>query len=226
MTVIRARGLSASIPRTVTPLLKNINFDVHEGEAVAILGRSGSGKTSLLSILGLMQRPESGQLIVGETDVSSFSESRAAILRNELIGFVFQSYSLIGDLSVLENVTLPSEYGPTEPRRSVRARGMEMLDLVGLGKFAKSQPARLSGGEQQRVAIARALVRRPRVVLADEPTGALDSSTRDEIITLLKEATSAAGSCLVVVTHDNDVASQMDTRLYLSDGVLTRGERP
>ena len=220
MTVISARGLTASIPRTTTPMLKSIDLEVHEGESVAILGRSGSGKTSLLSILGLMQLAESGQLTMAGHDVSLLSESRAARLRNELIGFVFQSYSLIADLSVLDNIILPAQYGAPQRREALRARGADMLDLVGLASFARSRPARLSGGEQQRVAIARALVLNPRVVLADEPTGALDSTTRNEIIELLKSATSAAGSCLVVVTHDSEVAAQMDTRLHLSDGVL------
>ena len=221
MKVISAAGISSSIPRTKRQLLHSIDFEVDDGESVAIQGRSGSGKTSLLSILGLMQPADAGELHVGGIDVSRISESRAATLRNELIGFVFQSYSLIGDLTVLENVALPLQYGTPAGGRARAARGMEMLDLVGLSGFARSRPARLSGGEQQRVAIARALVRNPRVVLADEPTGALDSSTRDEIVASLKHAASATGSCLVVVTHDSDVAAQMDRQLHLSDGVLS-----
>lgn len=220
MAVIEATGLSSVIPRTSRPLLQSVDLTVDDGESVAILGRSGSGKTSLLSILGLMQRADEGTLTIGGRDVSAVSESDAAVLRNELIGFVFQNYSLITDLSVFDNVALPLQYGAAMASSQQRNRVMAMLELVGLERFAQSRPARLSGGEQQRVAIARALVRAPKVVLADEPTGALDFSTRDEIITSLKSASNAADSCLILVTHDAAVAAQMDRRVHLADGKL------
>jgi ABC-type lipoprotein export system ATPase subunit len=220
VAVIEARGLSSVIPHTDRPLLQGVNLTVQDSESVAILGRSGSGKTSLLSILGLMQRAEEGTLAINGRDVTAVSESDAALLRNELIGFVFQNYSLIPDLSVFDNVAVPLQYSAKLSRSKQRSRVMEMLELVKLQHFASSRPARLSGGEQQRVAIARALVRGPKVVLADEPTGALDFSTRDEIIMALKDASSAAGSCLIVVTHDATVAKQMDRRLFLNDGAL------
>jgi ABC-type lipoprotein export system ATPase subunit len=174
----------------------------------------------LLSLLGLMQRPAGGTLVISGRDVSNISQSEAARLRRDLVGFVFQSYSLIGSLTVGENVALPLRYGSPISTQSMRERVNSAMHSVGIDAFAKSRPARLSGGEQQRVAIARALVTRPHVLLADEPTGALDTETGREIIELLKQTARSAGSCLVVVTHDLDVAAAMDRRLILLAGRL------
>ena len=224
-SVLRTRDVTWSVPGRApkdAPLLYGIDLDVVEGESVAIVGRSGSGKSSLLSILGLMHRPQSGTVELAGLDVSRIGESRAARLRNERIGFVFQSYSLIPNLSVLQNVALPLTYG----RRPVRAARMSAaaearLEAVGLSDRMHSRPAKLSGGEQQRVAIARSLVRSPPIVLADEPTGALDESTGETVIDMLVAATRRVGSCLVVVTHDPAVAMKMDRTLSLSHGRLT-----
>ncbi|MCU1421161.1 MAG: transporter ATP-binding protein [Microbacteriaceae bacterium] len=221
--MLRTRSVTWSVPGRTSgpPLLGGIDLEVVEGESVAIVGRSGSGKSSLLSILGLMQRPQSGTVELAGTDVTRIGESRAARLRNERVGFVFQSFSLIPSLSVLENVALPLTYDRTVSKAATKGIAESLLESVGLADRMHTRPTRLSGGEQQRVAIARALVRHPPIVLADEPTGALDESTGDAVIEMLVCATRRAGACLVVVTHDRAVAARMDRTLSLSHGLLT-----
>lgn len=221
--VIEARGLRATVPlpNESLTLFENLDLNVNECEAVAILGRSGSGKSTLLAALGLMQRPETGELRIGGHDATSISHTRAAQLRNALVGFVFQSYSVIPNLTVLNNVALPLMYGQAVARKQARDLAMTALDSVGMADRASEKPLKLSGGEQQRVAIARALVRLPPIVLADEPTGALDIETARDVLKVLRDATTHAGSCLVVVTHDDAVAKSMDRALTLRvDGLV------
>lgn len=213
---------SISLPGT-EPLciLDDVNFHVNAAASAAIVGRSGSGKSTLLALLGLLHRPDRGWIRIGGVEATQLTDAEAAQLRNASIGFVFQNYSLVPHLSVLENVMLPFLYGTHAPRRDARAAAIAGLERVGLAGFEARRPGQLSGGEQQRVAIARALVRVPKVVLADEPTGALDAVTGDEMMKLLRRSVADAGASLVVVTHDAQVAEQLDTRWILDAGQLS-----
>jgi putative ABC transport system ATP-binding protein len=205
-------------PRTI---LAGVDLTVHAGESVAIVGRSGSGKSTLLSVLGLFDRADEGSYHLAGQDISRLPERRAAKLRSSHFGFVFQRFFLLKHLTAAQNVSMALVNGQGWlPRRDRRARVMQALDQVGIAHLAKNRPARMSGGEQQRVAIARALVREPRVLLADEPTGALDTETGSLVIGALSEATTR-GCALVLVTHDRDHAARMDRTLDLVDGVLT-----
>ncbi len=209
-------------PRTI---LDGVNLTVHAGESVAIVGRSGSGKSTLLSVLGLFDRADEGSYLLAGDDISRLPERRAAKLRSSHFGFVFQRFFLLKHLTAAQNVSMALVNGQGWlPRRERRARVLQALDEVGIAHLARNRPARMSGGEQQRVAIARALVRRPRVLLADEPTGALDTETGALVIGALLAATTR-GCGLVLVTHDRDHAARMDRTLDLVDGVLTERVR-
>lgn len=206
-------------------ILDGVDVHVAPGERVAIMGRSGSGKTSLLSILGLLTTPTTGSVeLLGEA-VADKRDAQRARLRNASLGFVFQSYSLVRHLSAYRNVELPLRYGRRMARAERRERVLAALDAVGLVERGKAYPKHLSGGEQQRVAIARALVRRPAVILADEPTGALDVETADRVLGVLLTATREWNSALVVVTHDPQVAARMDRTIHLDQGRLS-GQDP
>jgi putative ABC transport system ATP-binding protein len=205
-------------PRTI---LGGVDLRVDAGESVAIVGRSGSGKSTLLSVLGLFDRPDSGTYLLSGRDISRVPERRAARLRSAEFGFVFQRFFLLKHLTAAQNVAMALVNGQGWlPRRDRRTRVLHALDMVGIAHLAKNRPAKLSGGEQQRVAIARALVREPRVLLADEPTGALDTETGTLVIEALHDATSR-GCGLVLVTHDRDHAARMGRILDLTDGVLS-----
>jgi putative ABC transport system ATP-binding protein len=205
-------------PRTI---LAGVDLTVHSGDSVAILGRSGSGKSTLLSLIGLFDRPDDGRYVLGDADISRVSERRAAALRSAQFGFVFQRFFLLKNLTAAQNVAMALVNGQGwEPRRRRRARVLAALDQVGIAHLAKSKPPRLSGGEQQRVAIARALVREPRILLADEPTGALDTETGNVVVEALHSVTHR-GCGLILVTHDRDHANKMDRVLTLQDGRLT-----
>jgi putative ABC transport system ATP-binding protein len=209
-------------PRTI---LDGVDLDVHAGQSTAVVGRSGSGKSTLLSVLGLFDRPDEGSYVLDGRDISRLPERRAAKLRSSHFGFVFQRFFLLKHLTAAQNVSMALVNGQGWlPRRERRARVLQALDEVGIAHLARNRPARMSGGEQQRVAIARALVRRPRVLLADEPTGALDTETGALVIGALLAATTR-GCGLVLVTHDRDHAARMDRTLDLVDGVLTERVR-
>ena len=204
-------------PRSI---LADVNLTVHSGESVAILGRSGSGKSTLLSLIGLFDRPDGGRYLLDGRDITRVSERKAAALRSTEFGFVFQRFFLLKHLTAAQNVAMALVNGQGWlPRRKRKARAMAALDQVGIAHLARQRPARLSGGEQQRVAIARALVREPRVLLADEPTGALDTETGNLVIDALHSAT-GRGCGLILVTHDWDHAARMQRVLRLSDGTL------
>ncbi|AGZ40597.1 ABC transporter ATP-binding protein [Actinoplanes friuliensis] len=205
-------------PRTI---LDGIDLSVHPGESVAIVGRSGSGKSTLLSVIGLFDRPDQGSYLLGGQEISRLKERRAAKLRSSQFGFVFQRFFLLKHLTAAQNVSMALVNGQGWlPRRDRRARVMEALEQVGIAHLAKNRPPKMSGGEQQRVAIARALVRNPQILLADEPTGALDTETGTLVIDALLEATTR-GCGLILVTHDRDHAARMGRTVDLVDGVLT-----
>lgn len=224
MTVlVAAEGVSKAVALPAGGRLHVLD-DVHvgfaAGQSAAIVGRSGSGKTTLLSLLGLLDRPDAGRIVLGGVSTRDLADAAAARLRNERIGFVFQSYSLVPYLSAAENVELALLYGEPVGRRERRRRVADALDELGLGDRQTSRPRDLSGGEQQRVAIARALVRNPSILLADEPTGALDLRTADVVLGLLLRSARERGCAVVVVTHDSDVASAMDRTVGLDAGRL------
>ncbi len=197
-------------------VLKGLRLSFPEGQYVAITGASGSGKSTLMNILGCLDRPTSGDYRLGGRDVSSLSDDRLSEIRNREIGFVFQAFHLIPQLSVLENVEVPLFYDDV-PRARRRERASRVLEQVGLSERLEHRPAQLSGGERQRCAIARALVNDPRLLLADEPTGNLDSKTGEEILRLVEEL-HASGRTVVMVTHDPKVAARAQRRVRLHDG--------
>jgi putative ABC transport system ATP-binding protein len=206
-----------SEPRTI---LAGVDLTLHSGESVAILGRSGSGKSTLLSLIGLFDRPDGGEYLLGGRDITRLPERKAAALRSAEFGFVFQRFFLLKHLTAAQNVAMALVNGQGWlPRRKRRAKVLAALDQVGIAHLAKHRPPRLSGGEQQRVAIARALVRQPRILLADEPTGALDTETGHLVITALQAATER-GCGLILVTHDHDHATRMGRTLHLTSGAL------
>jgi putative ABC transport system ATP-binding protein len=202
--------------------LRDVTLDVDEGEKVAIMGPSGSGKTTLLSILGCLDRPTCGEHLFEGRSVSGLDDDTLSRLRNRAIGFVFQSFHLLPHLSVAENVETPLQYGD-RPTREWRPRALEALVRVGLAARAEHRPSELSGGEAQRAAIARALVVEPRLLLADEPTGNLDTATGDEIAELLDEL-HAQGSTIVLVTHNEALARRAERVVTLRDGCIATEE--
>lgn len=207
------RAFGESVAEVVA--LDGVGLDIECGEFVAIVGASGSGKSTLLQILGCLDRADEGTYLLDGKDVQSLSGRELARVRNETIGFVFQSFHLLGDRDALENVALPLEY-----RRGAvsKTRPREVLERVGLGERIKHRPSQLSGGERQRVAIARALVKQPQLLLCDEPTGNLDSDSGEQVLDLLSELQTELNTTLVLVTHDSKVAQRADRVLTLRDG--------
>jgi putative ABC transport system ATP-binding protein len=202
------------------PVLKDVNLEIRRGEFVAIMGPSGSGKSTFMNILGCLDTPTRGRYVLDGNDTSVLDADDLARLRNRFIGFVFQGFNLLPRASLLENVELPLIYAGT-PRRERSERARELLERVGLGRHVEHRPSQISGGQQQRVAIARALANRPSLLLADEPTGNLDTATSHEIMGLFTQLNAEAGITIVLVTHEHDVARFADREVAFVDGVVT-----
>ena len=200
-------------------VLKGVSLDVAKGEVVSIVGASGAGKTTLLQIVGTLSRPDGGRVEIDGTDVSGLDDKTLSRFRNERIGFVFQFHHLLAEFTAFENVCIPGLIGK-HPRAEVERRAAELLDMMNLTARRDHKPGQLSGGEQQRVAIARALVNSPAVLLADEPSGNLDSHNRDEIHRLFFSLREKLGQTIVIVTHDENLAAMADRKITMSDGTI------
>lgn len=204
--------------KNIIEALRGVDIEVCEGDFTAIVGPSGCGKSTLLHICGLLDSPDEGTLIIDGIDVSKMKEKKAAKLRAQKIGFVFQGFNLIPTLTALENVMLAGKYGGLKSKER-KARAIELLELVGLKERMNHKPNELSGGQQQRVALARALVNKPSIILADEPTGELDSKTSIEIINMLKELNRKENQTFLIVTHNDEVAHACKKIIHLKDGL-------
>jgi putative ABC transport system ATP-binding protein len=210
-----------SLGGTEVQALRGVSLRVEAGEYASIVGPSGSGKSTLMHLLGLLDRPSSGVITVGGRDATSLSDSELAVLRNETIGFVFQSFQLLSRTTAIDNVALPLLYRGVS-KRERRERAAAALDAVGLGERKGHKATELSGGEQQRVAIARALVGEPQLLLADEPTGNLDTRTGGEVMETLERLNAERGVAVVLVTHDRDIAARTGRQIYVRDGLIER----
>jgi putative ABC transport system ATP-binding protein len=223
--MIRIENLHKSYPMGNRSLhvLKGLNFTVEEGELVAIMGSSGSGKSTLLNILGMLDNYDEGSYTLGDVLIKKMDETKAAKYRNKFLGFVFQSFNLINYKNALENVVLPLYYQGVS-RKEREEKSLKYLNDVGLKEWANHLPTELSGGQKQRVAIARAMVSEPKVLLADEPTGALDSKTSKEVMDLIQKI-NKAGKTILVVTHEEDIAQMCSRIVRLKDGVIVEDKK-
>jgi ABC-type lipoprotein export system ATPase subunit len=220
-TILSARGLRKTyvVGKRTLEVLRGVDLEIARGDFVALRGASGTGKSTLLHLIGGLDAPNAGEIIYNGENLAAFSESRLTHFRNRRVGFVFQAYHLLPELTALENVCLSARIART-PAAAAEKRGRELLARVGLGERLEHKPSELSGGEQQRVAIARALINEPELLLADEPTGNLDSHTGGEIIELLKQLRAEKNTTLVIATHDAKVAATAPRVIELVDGLI------
>lgn len=216
--MIQVRDISKSYGNL--QVLSNINLDIMKSEIVSIVGPSGAGKTTLLQIIGTLERPDSGRVLYDDEDVMSLKDARLAKFRNRNIGFVFQFHQLLPEFTVVENVAMPALIGGSS-RADAFSKAKELIEYLGLTARADHKPAQLSGGERQRAAVARALVNSPRVVLADEPSGSLDSHNRSELHKLFFDLRRDMGQTFVIVTHDESLAADTDRIIHMRDGHIT-----
>jgi ABC-type lipoprotein export system ATPase subunit len=225
MAAIRLEDLTKHYKRgtEVIHALAGVSLDIDKGEFLAVVGRSGSGKTTMLDLMGLLLRPTSGRLLIDGVDTGTLQDSQRAHMRALKVGFVFQEYNLLPGLNVLENVMLPLRY--IRGGKDGRTRALELLERVDLTDRIRHRPSELSGGQAQRVAIARSMVNRPSLILLDEPTGAVDTETAQQLVDLLKRLNREEQVTIVVVTHDLDIAAQTSRRIRLKDGKIITDER-
>lgn len=203
-------------------ILKDLDLEVKRGEFISIIGKSGSGKSTLLNLIGLLDRPDTGELYIDGLDITKAKDSEKDLLKNKNLGFVFQFHYLLHEFTALENVMLPALINNTESKKSIEARAKELLRVVGLEDRIKHKPTQLSGGEKQRVAIARALINSPKIILADEPTGNLDEETSEMIHSLLRKINKEFNQTIIVVTHSKELANITSKILILKKGKLER----
>ena len=200
----------------------NVSFEIKEKEYIGILGSSGSGKSTLMYLVGLLEHPTSGKILLDGKDVSHFSDEKLSAIRNNHVGFVFQSFNLINKFTVLENVLLPTRYAKTKIDFNPQKRADTLLKRLGIYERKDFFPNKISGGEQQRVAIVRALMMKPKIILADEPTGNLDTKTGDEILDVLEDLNKDVGVTVVLVTHEKAVADRTKRKIYMKDGNMVK----
>ena len=218
MALLTAKGITRTYG--TLPVLKGIDLEVQQREVVAIVGASGAGKSTLLHIIGTLDKPDNGSVLIEGTDISQLSDKALAQFRNEKIGFIFQFHNLLAEFTALENVCMPGFIGGRVGEKELKKRGTELLELLGLGDRKDHLPSQLSGGEQQRVAVARALLNKPSIVLADEPSGNLDSRNAEELHRLFFHLRDTLGQTFVIVTHNDHLAEMADRRLLMRDGLM------
>jgi putative ABC transport system ATP-binding protein len=223
--VIEIAGLykDYDTPAGVFPVLKDVNLTIDEGDFVAIMGPSGSGKSTFMNILGCLDRPTKGEYILNNQSVKALNNNQLAALRNQTIGFVFQGFNLLARSSLVDNVALPLVYAKNQKELRTKI-AKNILERMGLGQYFESRPNQISGGQQQRVAIARALVNQPRIILADEPTGNLDSKTSEEIMKIFDEL-NQIGNTIILVTHESDIAKHASRQIRFLDGKIVEDRR-
>ena len=222
--MIELKGVSKTyfLGDTKVKAVDNVSLKIMPNEYLSILGASGSGKSTLMYLIGLLESASSGKILLNSEDISKLSDDKLSTLRNQTIGFVFQSFNLLNKLTVLENVMLPASYLKTKTNFDVKAKAMDLLKRFGLAERQNFYPNKISGGQQQRVAIARALILNPQIILADEPTGNLDSRTGPQILKLIEDLRQEFKTTIIMVTHEKNIAKRANKRIYIKDGRIVK----